>query len=122
MFALAAVTAGAFGAHYLGTRLTVERLGTYETAVRYQLYHAFALLASAWAADRLDGRLAAMAGWAFILGIVLFSGSLYLLIATGIGMLGAVTPLGGAAFLAGWALLATSFRRHGNESRIGGDG
>ena len=111
-----AVAAGAFGAHALQERLAPERLAVFETAVRYQMYHALALLFVGWAARTLDagGAVAgavAGAGWCFIAGILIFSGSLYLLVLTDTGWLGAVTPLGGAAFLAGWALLAWALLR-----------
>lgn len=104
-FALLAVAAGAFGAHALRARLTPELLDVWETAARYQTYHALALLAAAWAAGQWPGRTATLAGWLFAAGIVMFSGSLYLLALTGTRWLGAVTPLGGVAFLAGWAAL-----------------
>lgn len=81
-------------------------LAVFETGVRYQLVHAVALLALAGLMDRLDGWLIATAGWLFLTGIVLFSGSLYLLALTGVTILGAITPLGGLAFLAGWACVA----------------
>jgi uncharacterized membrane protein YgdD (TMEM256/DUF423 family) len=102
---------GAFAAHGLRGVLTEADLGTFEVAVRYHMYHALALLASAWAVERWGGTAATLAGWSFVAGIVLFSGSLYVLTLTGFRWLGAVTPLGGVAFLAGWALLAwTAFR------------
>lgn len=100
------VAAGAFGAHGLRARLEPEMLVVYETAVRYQMYHALALLAVGWAAGRWPGSGAALAGWLFVTGIVVFSGSLYVLALTGTRWLGAVTPLGGLAFLAGWVALA----------------
>jgi uncharacterized membrane protein YgdD (TMEM256/DUF423 family) len=100
------VALGAFGAHGLRGRLTPEMLAVFETGVRYQLVHAVALLAVAGLMDRLGGRLITAAGWLFLAGMVLFSGSLYLLALTGITILGAITPLGGVAFLAGWACLA----------------
>jgi uncharacterized membrane protein YgdD (TMEM256/DUF423 family) len=100
------VALGAFGAHGLRGRLTPEMLGVFETGVRYQLYHAVALVAVAGIMPRLGSRLAVWAGWLFTLGIVLFSGSLYVLALSGVRVLGAITPLGGVAFLAGWALLA----------------
>jgi uncharacterized membrane protein YgdD (TMEM256/DUF423 family) len=108
--ALVAVGAGAFGAHALRTRLTPELLAVFETAARYQMYHALALCAAAWAVTRWPGSLAIWAGWLFVIGTVLFSGSLYALALSGIRWLGAVTPLGGAAFLAGWLCLALSPR------------
>ena len=100
------VALGAFAAHGLEARLSAEMFAVFETAVRYHLYHAFALLAAAWAWARWQGRLFGAAGALFVAGIVLFSGSLYLLAATDTRWLGAITPLGGLAFLAGWACLA----------------
>ena len=100
------VALGAFGAHGLRGRLTPEMLAVFETGVRYQLVHAVALLAVAGLMGRLSGSLITAAGWLFLAGMVLFSGSLYLLALTGITILGAITPLGGLAFLAGWACLA----------------
>lgn len=101
------VAAGAFGAHGLRSRLSADMLAVFETAVRYQMYHAFALLIVAAAIGRAgDARLLTIAGWSFITGVVLFSGSLYALTLTGLKGLGAITPLGGFAFLVGWACLA----------------
>ena len=104
------VAAGAFGAHALRSRLTPEYLGIFETAARYQMYHALALLAVAWAINRGTGSTAQWAGWLFVIGTVLFSGSLYGLALSGIRWLGAITPLGGVAFLAGWLCLALSWK------------
>jgi uncharacterized membrane protein YgdD (TMEM256/DUF423 family) len=104
-----AVAFGAFGAHGLRGRLTPDMLAVFETGVRYQMYHALALLlvAAVMPRDAVHGAKAiAAAGWLFVAGIVLFSGSLYLLAVTGVTVLGAITPIGGVAFLAGWALLA----------------
>jgi uncharacterized membrane protein YgdD (TMEM256/DUF423 family) len=101
-----AVGLGAFGAHGLRNVLSVDDLATFETGVRYQMYHGLALLGVAWAAARWETTAVVVAGWSFVAGIVLFSGSLYLLVITGPRWLGAVTPLGGVAFLVGWALLA----------------
>ena len=103
---LGLVGLGAFGAHGLKSRLGPDMLAVFETGVRYQLYHALALLAVGWAAARWSHPLINASGWAFGAGIVLFSGSLYLLALTGIRSLGAITPLGGLAFIAGWACLA----------------
>jgi uncharacterized membrane protein YgdD (TMEM256/DUF423 family) len=108
IFAFLAVAAGAFGAHALRERLPSSLLAIFETAARYQMYHALALLLVARAVEAWPGRLSRFAGWAFVIGIVVFSGSLYLLSVTGIRWLGAVTPLGGVAFLAGWAMLAAA--------------
>src|SRR5688572_27428725 len=96
------VALGAFGAHFLKARLSVEMLAVFETGVRYHLIHAVALLATATFMARPGGRLFTAAGWLFTSGIVLFSGSLYVLALTGITTFGAITPLGGLAFLAGW--------------------
>jgi len=100
------VALGAFGAHGLRGRLSPEMLGVFETAVRYHIYHALALVLTASLMGRVEGRSIVAAGWFFTAGIVLFSGSLYMLAATGITLLGAITPLGGLAFLIGWACLA----------------
>jgi uncharacterized membrane protein YgdD (TMEM256/DUF423 family) len=101
------VAAGAFGAHGLRSRLTAEMLTVFETAVRYQMYHVLALLLTAALIGRVgDARLLTIAGWSFVAGIVLFSGSLYALALTGTSVFGAITPLGGVAFLVGWACLA----------------
>lgn len=105
------VAAGAFGAHALRERLTPEYLAIFETGARYQMYHGLALLAVAWAAARWPGTLPQWAGWLFVAGTVLFSGSLYALALTGVRWLGAITPLGGVAFLAGWFCLVLSARR-----------
>ena len=100
------VAAGAFGAHALRGRLTPELLNVFETGVRYHLIHALALLAAAWAVTRWPGPATSAAGWLFLAGTLLFSGSLYGLSISGIRALGAITPLGGVAFIAGWLALA----------------
>ncbi len=105
LFALLAVAAGAFGAHALRERLTPDLLAIYETGARYHMYHALALLAAAWAAERWPGSAATAAGWLFVMGILVFSGSLYLLALSGQRWLGAITPIGGLAFMAGWIAL-----------------
>jgi uncharacterized membrane protein YgdD (TMEM256/DUF423 family) len=106
--ALVAVAAGAFGAHGLRARLSPDMLAVFETGARYQMYHALALLAAGWGASRWPGAAAAWAGWLFVAGTLVFSGSLYALALSGQRWLGAVTPIGGVAFLAGWAALAWS--------------
>ena|SRR5438132_289613 len=106
--AFVAVGFGAFGAHGLRGRLTPDMLAVFETGVRYHMYHALALLLTAALVPRIEGKAIVAAGWLFVAGIVLFSGSLYLLAVTGVTVLGAITPIGGVAFLAGWALLAVS--------------
>ena len=105
LFAFLGVALGAMGAHALSGRLAPDRLAIYETAVRYQMYHALALLAVAGAVDRFGGP-AGAAGWTFTAGIVLFSGTLYALAFGAPRWLGAITPIGGLCFLAGWLLLA----------------
>lgn len=107
VFGFLGVALGAFGAHALRTRLDAADLAVYETGVRYQMYHALALLAVAWAASQWPAAATVrVAGWLFVVGIILFSGSLYALVLTGHRALGAVTPVGGLAFLVAWALLA----------------
>lgn len=99
------VALGAFGAHGLRGRLTPEMLAVFETGVRYHMYHSLAILLVAALVARIDSRLIPVAGWCFSVGIVVFSGSLYALAVSGITVLGAITPIGGVAFLAGWACL-----------------
>jgi uncharacterized membrane protein YgdD (TMEM256/DUF423 family) len=106
VFAFLAVALGAFGAHALRGHFAPVRLDVWETAVHYQMYHALGLFAAAWACSRWPGRAARGAGWLLVVGIVLFSGSLYLLVLTGQRWLGFITPFGGLAFLGAWALLA----------------
>ena len=101
-----AVGLGAFAAHGLKQRLAPEMLAVFETGVRYQMYHALALLGVAWASTRWPGAFTTAGGWLFVAGTLLFSGSLYALSLTGVRWLGAITPLGGLAFLAGWLCLA----------------
>lgn len=97
---------GAFGAHGLKTRVSPDMLAVFETGVRYQMYHALALLVVGLLMSRMEGRAMLVAGWSFIAGILIFSGSLYALALTGVTILGAITPIGGVAFLAGWIALA----------------
>lgn len=106
--AFLAVALGAFAAHGLRGRLAPDMLTTFETGARYHMYHALALLAVGWASSRWPGPLVTTAGWLFVAGTVIFSGSLYLLSVTGHRWLGAVTPLGGLALLAGWLALAAA--------------
>jgi len=107
------VGAGAFGAHALESYFEeIPRFeATYQTAVRYHLIHGLALFAVAWVAGRWPGNLVNVSGYLIVAGIVLFSGSLYLLSLTDVRWLGAITPLGGAAFIAGWILLAIAVWR-----------
>lgn len=108
VLAFLAVAAGAFGAHALRERLAPDLLTIFETGARYHMYHALALFAVAWGAQAWQSSLVTTAGWLFIFGIVVFSGSLYLLALTGTRWLGAITPVGGVALLAGWAILAVA--------------
>jgi uncharacterized membrane protein YgdD (TMEM256/DUF423 family) len=101
-----AVALGAFGAHALKARLAPDLLAVYETGVRYQLTHALALLAVAWACTRWPGPFLNTSGWLFLAGTLLFSGSLYVLSLSGIRWLGAITPIGGVAWIVGWLCLA----------------
>lgn len=110
VLAALAVAAGAFGAHALRTRLDAGALATFETAARYQMYHALALILAGWQGERSPPGAARAAAIAFVAGIALFSGSLYALVLLGMPWLGAVTPLGGVCFLAGWGCLAWAFR------------
>ncbi len=104
------VILGAFGAHALRDRITPDLLDTFKTGVNYQMYHALALVGIALAFSRLPGStLLGIAGWLFIAGTILFSGSLYLLVTTGVRWLGAITPFGGLAFIAGWFCLVLAF-------------
>ncbi len=103
---LLAVALGAFGAHGLKDVLSAEMKLVFETGVRYHVYHAFGLFAAAWLLDRHPAKAVTVAAWCFLVGILLFSGSLYALSLTGIKKLGMITPLGGLLFLAGWACLA----------------
>jgi uncharacterized membrane protein YgdD (TMEM256/DUF423 family) len=100
------VALGAFAAHGLKERLDASLLAVFETGVRYQMYHALALLGAGYAAAKWPGSAALAAGWLFAAGTLVFSGSLYLLALSGLRWLGAVTPVGGLAFLAGWLCLA----------------
>ncbi|UCG23357.1 MAG: DUF423 domain-containing protein [Chloroflexota bacterium] len=112
---LLGVAAGAFGAHGLEDYFVdhPDLRATYLTAVRYQLIHGLALLAVAWAVSQWPGSLVNWGGYLIIAGVIIFSGSLYLLVLTDTRWLGAVTPIGGAAFLAGWALLIAAAWRGG---------
>ncbi|MBC7570321.1 MAG: DUF423 domain-containing protein [Spirosoma sp.] len=113
---LLGVALGAFGAHALRATLTASgRLDTFETAVKYQFYHAFALVLVGVLLQQFSGNpaTAKLLGWsgnAMLGGVLIFSGSLYILCATGITWLGAITPIGGVLMIAGWALLAYAFR------------
>ncbi len=104
--AFLSVAAGAFGAHALRARLSADMQTIFETGARYHMYHSLGLIVIGLFAAQRPSPLLQGAGWAMLVGIVLFSGSLYALALSGIRVLGAITPLGGLGFLAGWGLLA----------------
>lgn len=110
LFGGVAVALGAFGAHALRSRLEPRDLEIFETGVRYQMYHALALLAAAWLLDKGIAQ-AGGAAWGFTIGTLIFSGSLYVMVFTGQRWLGAVTPIGGVAFIVGWVVLMLAARR-----------
>ena len=112
IFGLLGVVAGALGVHFLRGTLEEGALGTFETAARFQMYHALALLATGLLADRARSRLVNLAAAFFTAGILLFSGSLYVLALTGIGAFGAVAPVGGVSLIAGWISLFIGIIRH----------
>lgn len=105
------IAGGAFGAHTLRDRLAAELLSVFETGIRYQMYHVFALIGAGWAVQKYEFRQFRYAGWSFLAGVALFSGSLYIMALTGIRWIGIVTPLGGLAFLAGWLFMTAGFWR-----------
>ncbi|TVQ49182.1 MAG: DUF423 domain-containing protein [Gammaproteobacteria bacterium] len=106
VFGGVAVALGAFAAHALAARVEPRMLEVFETAARYQMFHALALFAVAWVGRETRAASARLAGWAFVIGIVLFSGSLYAMVFSGVRALGMITPLGGVAFIVGWLALA----------------
>lgn len=106
LLGLLGVAGGAFGAHALKSRLTPDELVVFEVGVRYHMYHALALFAVAWVMSLGPSRLAAAAAWCMLLGVILFSGSLYLMVLLGWKWVGPITPVGGAALMCGWLLLA----------------
>lgn len=111
LFGFLAVAAGAFGAHALRARLAPDRLELFELAVRYQMYHALALLAAAWATERFSQRAASTSGWFFLVGILIFCGTIYGLAFGAPRWLGAVTPIGGVSLLIGWLLVLVAALR-----------
>ena len=106
--AFAAVALGAFAAHALKQKLTLEMFSIFEVGVRYHVYHTLGLFIIAWATTHFTSANLAPAGWLFVAGIVIFSGSLYALSLTEMRWLGAITPIGGLCFLAGWLWAAWS--------------
>jgi uncharacterized membrane protein YgdD (TMEM256/DUF423 family) len=115
-FGFTGVALGAFGAHGLKNRLSAEYMAIFQAGVLYQLIHALAIFGVALLAMQIQGRLVTYAGIAFTLGIILFSGSLYLLTLTGVSKLGIITPIGGLCFLIGWAILGWTAWRLGVET------
>ncbi|MBI1802977.1 MAG: DUF423 domain-containing protein [Ignavibacteriae bacterium] len=109
--AFIAVVLGAFAAHALKEKLSPDLFNAWEVGVRYHMYHALGLFAVAWAIAQFPNSPVSVAGWLFIVGTILFSGSLYALSLSGIRWLGAITPVGGVCFLAGWLWLAWSVWR-----------
>ena len=106
------VACGAFGAHALRAHLTPENLAVFETAARYQMYHALALIAVGLLSVKVDSVAVRVAGIAFTSGSVLFSGSLYALVLSNIRALGMITPIGGLGFIVGWCALAVAALKH----------
>mgnify|MGYP003683363511 FL=1 len=106
IFSGLAVALGAFGAHALKEKLSPYALDVFETGVKYQMYHALAIIAVGLLASRIDGPAIRVSAYSFMIGILVFSGSLYTLAFTGTKWLGAITPMGGLAFLVGWISLA----------------
>ncbi len=100
-----AVALGAFGAHGLEGKISEKAIGTWEKAVDYQMFHTMALLATGFLMTKIQGAGIVWAGWMFLIGIVLFSGSLYLYATTSVKTFAMVTPFGGIAFLVGWVLI-----------------
>jgi uncharacterized membrane protein YgdD (TMEM256/DUF423 family) len=111
VFGFLSVALGAFGAHALKDRLSPEMAAVYHTAVEYQMAHSLGLILVALSTAHVPSKLLTYVGWLFVVGIVLFSGSLYLLAVTGVTILGAITPLGGVCFLAGWSLFAVALAK-----------
>lgn len=105
-FGFVSVALGAFGAHALKHRLSSDMLGVFEVGARYQMYHVFAIFIAVWISTYAPSVLSSYSGWLFVAGIIIFSGSLYLLALTGIKTFGAITPIGGVLLLVGWVLLA----------------
>jgi uncharacterized membrane protein YgdD (TMEM256/DUF423 family) len=105
LFGLLAFAAGAFGSHILKNKLSPDYLTVFEVAVRYQMYHALALMVLAWATLFFSSSLIPLAGWFFVFGTVIFCGSLYILVFSGVRWWGAITPVGGIILLLGWLLL-----------------
>lgn len=111
LMAMIGVAAGAFGAHGLRPILSEKMMTVFETAVRYQLVHALAMLIAGLSAQVFGSQVFMKAGWSFFIGTLIFSGSLYTMVLTDIRTLGMLTPIGGLGFLIGWGLLAWGYRK-----------
>jgi uncharacterized membrane protein YgdD (TMEM256/DUF423 family) len=117
LFAFLAVAGGAFGAHALKNHLSPNDLSTFEIGVRYQMYHALGLFVVGWLVESGRSRPARVAGVLFCAGILVFCGSLYLLVLTGPRWLGAITPMGGVCFMVGWLFVAVAAFRSKNPEQ-----
>lgn len=106
-----AVAAGAFGGHALKQRLTPDMHAIFEVGARYQMYHALAICLAVWVSTVIPGLFPPLAGWVFVVGTLIFSGSLYTLTLSGVRSWGAITPIGGILLLAGWLCLAIAVFR-----------
>lgn len=111
VYGLLGVVLGAFGAHAVRDRISADMLRVWETAVQYQFWHALALLAVGMLASRFSGAWLTAAGWAFALGVLIFSGSLYTLALSGVRVIGAITPIGGLSLIIGWVCLLAAIWR-----------
>ena len=111
IFMALSVAIGAFGAHVLKDMLSKDMIAVYHTGVEYQVYHSLGLFAVAFVSNFQDNKKVKYSGYFMILGIILFSGSLYLLSTTGVGWIGIVTPIGGLCFIISWILLAIGIRK-----------
>jgi uncharacterized membrane protein YgdD (TMEM256/DUF423 family) len=109
LFGFVAVGLGAFGAHALKSVISADMLSIFETGVRYQMYHALALLCVSWALQKRHDAILFVSAWFFVVGVVLFSGSLYALSLTGMRAFGILTPFGGLSFMGGWFMMAWGF-------------
>ena len=111
--AFVAVAAGAYGSHGLKGKLSADMLAVFEIGVRYQMYHALALIASGFATTQWPGKFVTASGWLFLAGTIFFSGSIYLLCLTGSKLYGPITPIGGGMLMIGWLCLAIGVASYG---------
>jgi len=115
VFGFTGVALGAFAAHTLKSTISSDMLSVFDTGVRYQMYHTFALFVVSWFLHVQENRKLTMAAWLFVAGVILFSGSLYVLAMTSIESFGFVTPVGGLCFLGGWCLAVLGFLQENPE-------